>query len=94
MRIVTNLLHAYDAAGNNLIIIVGADEREVSWIGEGMLGSFRWKPRTFYELVSRVLQHWLSMPPLVCPRRQEALASLRRMWSTWVQGESSSMFFS
>ena len=35
IRIVTNLLHSYDAAGNNLIILVGADERENGWIGEG-----------------------------------------------------------
>ena len=35
IRIVTNLLHAYDAAGNNLIVLVGADERENGWIGEG-----------------------------------------------------------
>lgn len=36
MRIVINLLHSYDAAGNNLIVIVGADERENGWIGEGL----------------------------------------------------------
>ena len=36
MRIVTNLLHSYDAAGNNLIIIIGADERENGWIGESL----------------------------------------------------------
>ncbi|KAG6991181.1 DNA repair protein rad16 [Physcia stellaris] len=35
IRVVTNLLHSYDAAGNNLIILVGADERENGWIGEG-----------------------------------------------------------
>ena len=35
IRIVTNLLHSYDAAGNNLIVLVGADERENGWIGEG-----------------------------------------------------------
>lgn len=35
IRVVTNLLHSYDAAGNNLIIVVGADERENGWIGEG-----------------------------------------------------------
>ncbi|KAL9037915.1 MAG: hypothetical protein Q9214_005491 [Letrouitia sp. 1 TL-2023] len=35
LRVVTNLLHSYDAAGNNLIVIVGADERENEWIGEG-----------------------------------------------------------
>ncbi|KAF2669391.1 DNA repair protein [Microthyrium microscopicum] len=34
LRIVTNLLHSYDAAGNNLIIIVGANDRENGWIGE------------------------------------------------------------
>ncbi|KAL5387698.1 hypothetical protein DPSP01_003493 [Paraphaeosphaeria sporulosa] len=36
LRIVTNLLHSYDAAGNNLIILVGADERENVWIGEAL----------------------------------------------------------
>lgn len=36
LRLVTNLLHSYDAAGNNLIVIVGADERENGWIGEAL----------------------------------------------------------
>ncbi|KAF1944180.1 DNA repair endonuclease XPF [Clathrospora elynae] len=36
LRIVTNLLHSYDAAGNNLILIVGADDRENVWIGEAL----------------------------------------------------------
>lgn len=36
MRLVTNLLHSYDAAGNNLIVLVGADERENGWIGEAL----------------------------------------------------------
>ncbi|KAL9609337.1 MAG: hypothetical protein Q9167_005882 [Letrouitia subvulpina] len=36
LRVVTNLLHSYDAAGNNLIVIVGADERENGWIGEAL----------------------------------------------------------
>lgn len=36
MRIVTNLLHSYDAAGSNLIIVVGAEERENAWIGESL----------------------------------------------------------
>lgn len=36
MRLVTNLLHSYDAAGNNLIIIVGASDRENAWIGEAL----------------------------------------------------------
>ena len=39
LRLVTNLLHSYDAAGNNLIVVVGADERENGWIGEGTLGA-------------------------------------------------------
>ena len=38
IRVVTNLLHSYDAAGNNLIIVIGADERENGWIGEGEAG--------------------------------------------------------
>ncbi|KAF2098144.1 DNA repair endonuclease XPF [Rhizodiscina lignyota] len=36
LRIITNLLHSYDAAGNNLIIVLGADERENGWIGEAL----------------------------------------------------------
>lgn len=36
LRIVTNLLHAYDAAGNNLVLLVGADDRENGWIGESL----------------------------------------------------------
>ncbi|KAL8904448.1 MAG: hypothetical protein Q9171_007051 [Xanthocarpia ochracea] len=36
LRIVINLLHSFDAAGNNLIVIVGADERENGWIGEAL----------------------------------------------------------
>ncbi|XP_014560316.1 hypothetical protein COCVIDRAFT_34537 [Bipolaris victoriae FI3] len=36
LRIVTNLLHSYDAAGNNLILLVGADDRENVWIGEAL----------------------------------------------------------
>ncbi|OTB11005.1 hypothetical protein K445DRAFT_322509 [Daldinia sp. EC12] len=39
MRLVTNLLHSYDAAGNNLIIVVGAEERENAWIGEALAES-------------------------------------------------------
>ncbi|KAG9258680.1 MUS38-like protein [Emericellopsis atlantica] len=36
MRIITNLLHSYDAAGNNLIVVVGAEDRENGWIGEAL----------------------------------------------------------
>ncbi|PBP16100.1 MUS38-like protein [Diplocarpon rosae] len=36
LRLVTNLLHSYDAAGNNLILLVGADDRENGWIGEAL----------------------------------------------------------
>ncbi|KAI1854252.1 hypothetical protein JX266_001393 [Neoarthrinium moseri] len=36
MRLVTNLLHSYDAAGNNLVIVVGAEDRENAWIGEAL----------------------------------------------------------
>ncbi|KAF2745819.1 DNA repair protein-like protein RAD1 [Sporormia fimetaria CBS 119925] len=36
LRIVTNLLHSYDAAGNNLVLLVGANERENVWIGEAL----------------------------------------------------------
>ncbi|EFQ85442.1 hypothetical protein CFE70_003519 [Pyrenophora teres f. teres 0-1] len=36
LRLVTNLLHSYDAAGNNLILLVGADDRENVWVGEAL----------------------------------------------------------
>lgn len=36
MRLLTNLLHSYDAAGHNLIAVVNAEERENSWIGEAL----------------------------------------------------------
>ena len=36
LRVVINLLHSYDAVGNNLIVVVGADERENGWIGEAL----------------------------------------------------------
>ncbi|KUI73170.1 DNA repair protein rad16 [Cytospora mali] len=36
MRLLTNLLHSYDAAGNNLIIVVNAEDRENNWIGEAL----------------------------------------------------------
>ncbi|KAI0475917.1 DNA repair endonuclease XPF [Xylariaceae sp. FL0804] len=36
MRLVTNLLHSYDAAGSNLVIVVGAEDRENAWIGEAL----------------------------------------------------------
>lgn len=39
MRLVTNLLHSYDAAGNNLIIVVGVEGRENAWIGEALAES-------------------------------------------------------
>lgn len=36
VRLVTNLLHSYDAAGNNLVLVVNADDRENGWIGEAL----------------------------------------------------------
>ncbi|CAK7216950.1 DNA repair protein RAD16 [Sporothrix bragantina] len=36
MRLVTNLLHSYDAAGNNLVLVINADDRENGWIGEAL----------------------------------------------------------
>ena len=36
LRIVTNLLHSYDAAGNSLVIVVGTEDRENDWIGEAL----------------------------------------------------------
>ncbi|KAK5950027.1 DNA repair protein RAD16 [Knufia fluminis] len=36
LRIVTNLLHSYDVAGNSLVIVVNADDRENEWIGEAL----------------------------------------------------------
>ena len=37
LRIVTSLLHKYDAVGNNLVLLIGADERENGWLGEGWI---------------------------------------------------------
>ncbi|SMQ50611.1 unnamed protein product [Zymoseptoria tritici ST99CH_3D7] len=36
LRLVTNLLHSYDAAGHNLVILIGAEDRENDWIGESL----------------------------------------------------------
>ncbi|KAF3768531.1 DNA repair protein [Cryphonectria parasitica EP155] len=36
MRLLTNLLHSYDAAGNSLIVVVNAEDRENGWIGEAL----------------------------------------------------------
>ncbi|KAF8247417.1 DNA repair protein [Wilcoxina mikolae CBS 423.85] len=36
LRIVTNLLHSYDAAEDNLVLVVGAWELETDWIGEAL----------------------------------------------------------
>lgn len=36
LHLIANLLHFYDAAGNNLVLVVGADDRENEWLGEGM----------------------------------------------------------
>lgn len=41
LHLITNLLHFYDAAGNNLVLVVGADDRENEWIGEGRLGQLK-----------------------------------------------------
>jgi DNA excision repair protein ERCC-4 len=36
MRLVNNLLHSFDAAGNSLIVVVGAEDRENGWMGEAL----------------------------------------------------------
>ncbi|PWW78470.1 DNA repair protein [Tuber magnatum] len=36
LRIVTSLLHKYDAVGNNLVLLIGADDRENGWLGEAL----------------------------------------------------------
>ncbi|KAI9838898.1 MAG: hypothetical protein M1819_004106 [Sarea resinae] len=36
LQVVTNLLHSYDAAGANLIVVVGLTERENGWVGEAL----------------------------------------------------------
>ncbi len=36
LRLVANFLHAYDAAGNNLVLVVGAEDRENGWLGEAL----------------------------------------------------------
>ncbi|KAL5611392.1 uncharacterized protein BROUX77_001548 [Berkeleyomyces rouxiae] len=37
LRLVANLLHSYDAAGNNLILLMGANERETTWLGRSLI---------------------------------------------------------
>lgn len=59
LRIVINLLHSYDAAGNNLIVIVGADDRENNWIGEGA------RHTSLIEVRADEIQRWRSMLPSV-----------------------------
>ncbi|KAJ5266576.1 DNA repair protein [Penicillium angulare] len=36
LQLITNFLHFHDAAGNNLVLVVGADDRENEWIGEAL----------------------------------------------------------
>lgn len=36
LRLVTNLLHSYDASGHNLVVLVGAEDRENDWVGESL----------------------------------------------------------
>ncbi|KAJ5325850.1 uncharacterized protein N7506_008952 [Penicillium brevicompactum] len=36
LHLIANLLHFYDAAGNNLVLVVGADDRENEWLGEAL----------------------------------------------------------
>ncbi|CAZ86654.1 unnamed protein product [Tuber melanosporum] len=36
LHIVTSLLHKYDAVGNNLVLLIGADDRENGWLGEAL----------------------------------------------------------
>ncbi|KHJ36204.1 putative mus38-like protein [Erysiphe necator] len=36
LRLITNVLHSYDAAGNNFILLIGANDRENGWIGEAL----------------------------------------------------------
>ncbi|RPB01763.1 DNA repair protein [Choiromyces venosus 120613-1] len=36
LHIITSLLHKYDAVGNNLVLLIGADDRENGWLGEAL----------------------------------------------------------
>ncbi|KAJ5241937.1 DNA repair protein [Penicillium citrinum] len=36
LHLIANLLHFYDAAGNNLVLVVGADDQENDWLGEAL----------------------------------------------------------
>ena len=36
LKIIANLLHSYDAAGNSLVIVVGAEDHETQWLGEAL----------------------------------------------------------
>lgn len=59
LRIVTNFLHAYDVVGNSLIVVVGADENENGWIGEGWCHM----RRPCVHSSAEPQQLWPSMPP-------------------------------
>lgn len=48
LKIITNLLHTYDAAGNNLVILVGATDRENEWIGEGWFDFRNWYSKSIF----------------------------------------------
>ena len=66
LRIVTNLLHSYDAAGDNLVLLVGASEQETDWIGEGVCVSTVGLTGLLTRLVLALLeQNFISKAPKV-----------------------------
>lgn len=66
LRIVTNLLHSYDAAGDNLVLLVGASEQETDWIGEGVcVSATRLACRSPTSYPALLEQNFISKAPKV-----------------------------
>ena len=82
IRVVTNLLHSYDAAGNNLIIVIGADERENGWIGEGEACSTLLRGMNI-----KIRQLWRSKLPSADPQWPKALARSTPTQWLWARGK-------
>lgn len=67
LHLITNFLHFHDAAGNNLVLVVGADDRENEWIGEGTISTLGLRSVVTYTVHEQRCQsimiaaslHWL-----------------------------------
>jgi hypothetical protein len=71
LHLITNLLHFYDAAGNNLVLVVGADDRENEWIGEGRSG-----PSVGLQVVRRLYPGTHSTGGALCDQQVSACSGI------------------